>query len=480
MPEITNYFFKYFDEINNRLDENCNNPRYDKIISLLQKAKYSIVELGDKKYLLNIVSGKTPKGIHYKEEGIHFIGASNIHDGKVDLENAPHILKEIHETVLKSSQIKKNHILISMAGTIGHCAVYNYDEECNANQAVAILKINEDEVNPLFLVKYLNLTLGQLFFGKLQHISSQPNINLDEIGKIKIILPDKLSEQDAILNKIKTVEDTADIIVSEIEQIKTTSISLLLEFLDIGTEKFNNENYFFKSGKENSLCFSVSLENFENRMHFLFYHPKESLINKLLEKYSTTILKNIVSKPIQRGEQPIYSKEGITVIKTVDLKDGYIDYDNCLKVSEEFFEQHPNVHVQKDDILVSSTGLVSLGKVDVYDRKEPAMVDGHISILRLKEGYDPYFMTYFLRSILGKLQIEKWWTGSSGQIELQPYDLERFIIPDNSAKGVPLTEQNKIVEKIKENLTKIIELELKYQDLLAESNKIFENSLINS
>ena len=84
----------------------------------------------------------------------------------------------------------------------------------------------------------------------------------------------------------------------------------------------------------------------------------------------------------------------MTVIKTVNLKDEYIDFEGSLKVSKEFFEKNSHAQAIKNDILVSSTGYISIGKIDVYPRDEKSLVDAHIAIIRLKEKYDPYFIAF--------------------------------------------------------------------------------------
>lgn len=168
----------------------------------------------------------------------------------------------------------------------------------------------------------------------------------------------------------------------------------------------------------------------------------------------------------------------VIVLKTVNLKNDYIDYENALRVSQEFFETYPAAHVRKGDILVASTGYVSMGKVDVYDRDEPAIVDTHISIVRLNESYDPWFVAYFLRSHLGQLQFEKWFTGSSGQIEIQPQDLGRFILPASLREGIPLSEQKRITSEITQHLevARTVEQQAKLKWL--EAKEKFEEMIV--
>jgi hypothetical protein len=141
MNKKSQYFIKYFNELFDRLDENYYNPRYDLIDELLKKSKFNdIIKLGDNRILKRIVSGKTPKGIKYVENGVPFLGSTQVNDGRVHLETAPKIPIEIHNSLLRSSQIKVGNVLITIAGTyIGRCAVYNNNDECNCNQAIALL-----------------------------------------------------------------------------------------------------------------------------------------------------------------------------------------------------------------------------------------------------------------------------------------------------------------------------------------------------
>ena len=82
-------------------------------------------------------------------------------------------------------------------------------------------------------------------------------------------------------------------------------------------------------------------------------------------------------------------------------------------------------------------------------------------------------MTYYLRSHLGKQQFEKWWSGSSGQIEIKPTELNRFIIPDNTLKGIPLKNQKIIAKKVTDRLDRIKNLEIQKSHVISETEDEF-------
>jgi restriction endonuclease S subunit len=322
---------------------------------------------------------------------------------------------------------------------------------------------------------YLNSKYGQKGFLKYRHDVDQPNINLAEIQRIKLIVPPK-GTQEQVINRIEPIEAVAIDLELKAEGFLKKADNILLSELRIDLPS-EGVSYFFKEGKEccSNYYYSFKEQN-DDRLHYLFNHPKLEILDKFKNKYQTVLMEDVCREPTKRGEQPKYSDFGVMVIKTVDLKNHFIDYENTLRVSEEFYESKPQAHIQKKDILVSSTGYVSVGKIDVFDFEEPAFADGHISIVRPNEDYDPYFVTYFLRSPLGQLQFEKWFTGSSGQIEVQPKDLNKFILP--SKEDISRDRQKEIANKITEEYKKAWNYEQQARSKRQEAKELFEKLMV--
>ena len=147
-------------------------------------------------------------------------------------------------------------------------------------------------------------------------------------------------------------------------------------------------------------------------------------------------------------------------------------------VSNEIFYANSRARVQRGDILIASTGFVSMGKVDIFESDKLFLVDGHISIVCLTNDYDPYFVLYYLRSAFGQLQVEKWWTGSSGQIELTIQDLSKFLIV--SKESIPLRNQTSIANKVKEQILYAQSVEIKAEAIRQKAKSIFELSVLGS
>lgn len=135
-------------------------------------------------------------------------------------------------------------------------------------------------------------------------------------------------------------------------------------------------------------------------------------------------------KYINRGSQPEYSNYGtLKALRSVNI--GFMNFNEKRQeyVTEEFYNNSNRGKVQKDDVLITSTGVGTLGRTSIWFNEEKAYCDGHITILRNSKN-DPYFVTAFLNSKYGLIQFDQNYRGSSGQIEIYPHDISKFVIPE--------------------------------------------------
>jgi len=201
-----------------------------------------------------------------------------------------------------------------------------------------------------------------------------------------------------------------------------------------------------------------------------YQHPKYEYLDDILRYRKWVKLKILLNAPIQRGVQPKYKKNSdFYVIKTANLKNDYIELDDTQMATKEFYEEKRLVAgIEKNDVLIASTGVGSIGKVDLYEFNEPAIADGHISIVKFDEKRaNPKYMTYYLRSILGYLNVERNYVGATNQIEIYPNQLEQIRIIELTRK-----EQDEIVKKIHYELENLRKKKQKVIDLRNEIDKM--------
>ena len=144
-----------------------------------------------------ITKGTTPTTLNksFVESGINFIKVNCFDEyGNFIFSKFDHIDSQTNQ-LLKRSQLSKGDILYSIAGTIGRIAqVPDYILPANVNQAIAIIRVNENYICPYYIKYYLkNGVIDNLLQSKIVH-AVQPNLSLGEIGSILISIPESNNE----------------------------------------------------------------------------------------------------------------------------------------------------------------------------------------------------------------------------------------------------------------------------------------------
>jgi len=473
MFDFSHCYHRFPDELaTSRLDALYNDPIFDVIEERIAAGRFPFQSLSEAATFL--AEGRDPQANPHDEFAYVDIGSIDTVRGVP----SPEIMLGHQATSSRMRRVMhEGNVLVSSTRPTRNaiCVVPDKLDDQICSTGFAVLECKPDVLSR-FLFYALRSDVASLQFERLCSGSGYPAINQEtDLPQVRVPKPN-VETQREILKALEPMEVTARRLDEQGAKIREDADKILLAELGIHILPADTANYFFKTGSEKqTVWFFVFPDDVTNRLHYLFFHPRHQVLDVLCARYCTVPLTRICREPIVRGEQPDYDEFGtVSVLKTVDLRNDCIDYDNTSKVSEDFFAAHPAAHVRKGDILIASTGYVSMGKVDVYDDDEPAMADGHISIVRVNENYDPYFVAYFLRCHLGQQQFEKWFTGSSGQIEVQPMDLGEFLVPVSDALGVPLGEQQRVATAITKRLDEARALEQQAAAKWSEAKDSFE------
>jgi len=434
----------------------------------LPKTKYKYDKINN--YLLTCQSGSRPKGgiseLDYGE-AISLGGEQIDKDGTVNLNNIPYVSFDYYNSV-KKGQIKNNDILLCKDGALTGktCLVdtniFN-NNKVMCNEHIYILRGN-NKIEQKFLFYYTKTDIFQSQVKDLAYKKkAQPGLNTEHFKKIKIPVV-SLQTQKSILQKIKPFENN-------IKKLKLKIIPQYKIINDVFSKEMNLDNNLYNefgkgmtAGTQNSKekkirSFMTDFKDLSKskilRFSTRYHNATTKKLMRILFNMNTLKVKDILIEDIHRGTTPDYDDNGdIPVIKTGHLKNEYIEISTDEFVNEGFYNNTKKSVVKENDILLTSTGKVSLGKIDLLETNDKLVVDGHISIIRIDEKkYNKLFFVYFFRYVLGYFQIERDYTGATNQIDLYPNEIIQFLIPDISIKT-----QNKIVKEIK--------------DILAEQNKI--------
>ena len=195
---------------------------------------WEIVNLGD---LCSVITkGTTPSniGATFTKKGIKYIRSEMLTSAKYVTGDFLYISQETHEK-LKRSQLKTGDILFSMAGVyLGKTAILRAeDTPSNTNQAVALIRIDPNKCNNEYVYYYLNIPEVVKTANTVQSQSAQPNINLKQIGQLKIQLPD-LDTQTRIVEILSAYDNLIENNQKQIKLLEEVAQRLYKEwFVDL-------------------------------------------------------------------------------------------------------------------------------------------------------------------------------------------------------------------------------------------------------
>ena len=139
-------------------------------------------------------------------------------------------------------------------------------------------------------------------------------------------------------------------------------------------------------------------------------------------------------------------KRNVCALKSISVRWGFVDFSVARSVTREFLAgRGARAAVKRNDVLINSTGDGTIGRVAVYDEDFPAVVDGHVTIVRIKDAEQAWYVAGYLLTKQGQDQIYRYINGSSGQVEIYPQDIARLWVPGidgNTRKKVTETFMN--------------------------------------
>ena len=166
-------------------------------------------------------------------------------------------------------------------------------------------------------------------------------------------------------------------------------------------------------------------------------------------------IKHLVNMKGRIGWQGLKSDEfldeGPYLITGTDFENGNINWTSCKHISEERFQQDPNIHIRENDLLITKDG--TIGKLAVVSNcREKVSLNSGVMILRSigKYEYDSKFLYYNLMSDAFHI-----WFGMSdtGQSTIKHLTQEKF---ENYSIGLPsITEQQSIASYLDSKCSQI-------------------------
>ncbi|SDX52686.1 restriction endonuclease subunit S [Flavobacterium degerlachei] len=167
-----------------------------------------------------ITKGASPKwqGINYTQDNsqVLFITSENVRENYIDI-SKPKYLELAFNEKQKRSILQYGDILINIVGaSIGRAAIFNLKINSNINQAVSIVRLN-NETDKHYISYFLNSNKAFSYYNLNKVDVARANLSLADIGNIEFWLP-TLQEQQKIVQEIESRLSVADKMEESIAQ----------------------------------------------------------------------------------------------------------------------------------------------------------------------------------------------------------------------------------------------------------------------
>jgi len=194
-----------------------------------------------------VTKGTTPTtmGKPFVEKGINFIKAESLNEFGGFINNKFSFIDESTHNLLQRSQIEKGDILFTIAGTIGRTAIVTSSIlPANTNQAVAIIRVDKEKINQIFM-KYVMKSdyIQEIMESKIVH-AVQPNLSLGEISDTKIKLPpkEKLDKFELVGQSIQNKINLNNNLIQQLETLRDTLLPKLMSG-EVRVQNLNDQNH---------------------------------------------------------------------------------------------------------------------------------------------------------------------------------------------------------------------------------------------
>jgi len=349
------------------------------------------------------------------DTGARFWRAQNIRRGYVDTGNVEFIDWTVFRQVSKS-HVQEGDVLITRTGAnAGDCAIVPRGVQSVAVSSHTLRLVPKDVEMGYAVGVFFASDCGRDILLRAVSGSSRPQITKGVLQSI--LLPGfrpikaKLSR---LMRAFYRERERTKALYAEAE-------ALLLAELGLDDLDLSHQPTYTQSSSQAWAAGRLDAE---------YFQPKYcALLTRLQETGQAVQLGDWLTEPVKRGVQPEYDDNGeVIVINSQHVGKTHVEVEDNRRTTRQFAEQNERALVRRYDVLLNSTGYITIGRCQTLLSDVTAVVDGHVSIIRPKSGLDPVYLGLFLNSLPGQMQTERSWTGSSGQIELRSELIENYTV----------------------------------------------------
>lgn len=455
-------------EIEGRLDAPFYTPALFEAIKDIKAIKSNYIKFGD--IIEDLSGGATPKlGLNFYSDniGIPFLRVQNITEEGLKLDDVKYITKDVHNGLLKRSQLKDNELVFTITGRIGSVAVVPTGFDGNINQHSVRIKlkksVNGKTINPHYVAIFFNTHIGHKISMRYITGGTRPALDYKALRELPFILP-PIQIQNKIVEIMRSAYDKKTDREQKAENLLNSTDDYILGELDIKMPEAQDKECFYINSQEVA----------KGRLDCYYYQPKFKEGKKSLKKANCKVepLKNYITK-IHYGAslKNNYVDDGIPLLRIQNLKPNKIILDDIVKISEARRKELGNAFVSENDLLISRSG--SVGIVSVVPKEADGFAFGSFMIkFCLNDKIDKNFVSVWLNNKISQLFIKREKIGAiQGNITIET--IENLQIPTPQ-----LEIQKKLAGEIKERIAQANKLNLEAKNEIEKAKQEVERIIL--
>jgi type I restriction enzyme S subunit len=165
------------------------------------------------------------------EYGIDLISAREIRSGVVEYGKSPKISRDDFAELSEKAKPKKDEILLSKTGSIGHCALITSDREFAVTQNAARLGFELDKVNPWWVLYYIKTDYIQQWCNNQAKGNAVRDFQIQDIKRIPVFDCD-IRMQNKFAEFVQHVDKLKSEVQKSLDETQTLFDSLVQEYFE--------------------------------------------------------------------------------------------------------------------------------------------------------------------------------------------------------------------------------------------------------
>lgn len=352
------------------------------------------------------------------------------------------------ESKHKKARVVPGNIVIAAAGTVARAARVPRGIEYGAiNGSCARVVVPSDADG--YVLSYLLSRYGFLSLMRWAVGSVQKHLNLEDIPRASVPWPnrfvleyigDKVCQAEQFYCIARGLSRYALRVVDAFMQSKDRASELqrivrgMRDWQPIADSCLLATDTFVTSHAQtpNHRISRVPVAHLTSRLDYNFYAPEAiSIDERLRDGYQTASLNEIIDKSRQitngvRG--PDLQPSPFKLVRLQDREGWSIDFDRCLSISDEQFQENRRCQLREHDVVVAIGGYI--GHAAIVRRAQPAVIGQHSAVLPMGEnsGVDEGFLVAYLSSHNGAVHLQRYVSGTV-QAGINLEDLRDVRIP---------------------------------------------------